>query len=264
MLANKVDCGLETRTTPQDNLSNSNKFNSFSSSSLLSASSNEITGLFHSIKFSKNQTANQLSSSDERIFQCLRSRSSEQLRTASIRLSSMFYSPFYSLFGPTIDSLLITDKHLFNPLNLKLMNYLNSSNINKKLRISISNSNHDLLIGFGSSVPKFRPALKRMLITLSKMPTSNRLHFFYEFLKDFINYISTLINDRSLNDQNDLNELFFLNNSLLSALSGSTDDQQSNSANFLSTKQNDLLNIISSIFLDVMVQKDYNRYLNLI
>lgn len=252
---------------PQDNTFNSNTFSSsFSTQSL---------DLFRSTKFS-NQTINnqpQLSSSDERIFQCLRSRSSEQLRTASIRLTSGYYSPFYSLFGPTVDSLLITDDQLPSNAAFNHFNHSHYRSINKNSKFSITNSDHDLLIGFASNAPRFRPALKRMFETLTQQlsKTSSGLNFFYQFLRDFVNYVNNLIQDESLNDQNDFNEISILRSELLTNLQfdlytnlksnshlSSTDfstNSKHNSTNWM--KQTELLNTISSLLFDVLVCMEF-------
>ena len=118
---------------------------------------------------------------------------------------------------------------------------------NKKLKIPITDSNHDLLIGFTANLPRIRPALRQMIYNLSKMPDNNGLHFFYVFLKDFIDFVIAQ-SDKFLNDQDDFNEIFYLNNFNKSNLTDSD--------NWLVRRQNDLLNIISSLLLDVMVSFD--------
>lgn len=256
LLASKVDCGLESsRTTPKADRTY--------------FPNDELTDLFRSRFLNQTVNNNQLSSSDERIFQCLRSRSGEQLRTASIRLTGAYYSPFYSLFGPTIDSLLITDDQSFNhPFNHHRSNH--SNHPNKKSKFAIPNSNHDLLIGHSANSPRLRPALKRMFKTLAQLSNANALHFFYQFLRDFVRYVNSLIHGGSLNDQNDFNEISILigemTNSLpLSSTSGSADfkddltSSATNSTNWLSTRQTKLLNIINSLLLDVLVciSRDY-------
>lgn len=226
-------------------------------------SNDEILDIFHTIHL--NQTVNnQLSSSDERIFQCLRSRSSEQLRTASIRLTNNFYRPFHSLFGPTVDSLLITDDQLSNNHQNFQSNHnrTNSHNLNRKSKNSITNSNHDLLIGFSASNSRFRLALKQIFNKLTQLPTIRSLHFFYQFLRDFIRYVNSLIRNGSINDQNDFNEISFLISDFSSSLNHQSSylesnktnlNNNTNSTNWLLTKQTDLLKIINSLLLDVMV-----------
>lgn len=282
-LARKVDCGLDARnfdsrnSLPQDSAT-PNSFNHPAGASFSPTA--ESADLFRSNRSANRTVNNQLSNSDERIFQCLRSRSSEQLRTASIRLTGAYYSPFYSLFGPQVDSLLIGDDQVqqlsfgrhANP------NYLNHSNVHRKSnRYTVASSNHDLLIGFGSNAPRFRPALKQLLQSLSQQQSSTSgLHLFYLFLSDFVGHVAGLVRDGSLNDQNDFNEVSTLHiEQLLGLPSASTDHSSNlssasnsnsnnpngnnsngnNSTNWLYTKQNDLLNVISPLLLDALVIK---------
>lgn len=255
-LASKVDCGLDSRTLDA-------RHSLPSDGTLNQAAGAEPGDLFRSTR-SPNRTANiRLSNSDERIFQCLRSRSSEQLRTASIRLTGAYYSPFYSLFGPQVDSLLIGDDQLqrlsFSRQLLLNQNHLNHSGTYKMPnRFTVANSDHDLLIGFSSGAPRFRPALKQLLQTLSQQSSNSGLHLFYLFLSDFIGHVIGLVRDGSLNDQNDFNEISTLQIEQLFSLlppdhSNASHSNGNSSTNWLLSRQTDLLNVISPLLLDALV-----------
>lgn len=256
-LASKVDC--DTRT-----LDSRTSLPSDSSLPLSKPPNAEPGDLFRSIRSPNRTTSSQLSNSDERIFQCLRSRSSEQLRTASIRLTGAYYSPFYSLFGPQVDSLLISDDQVQQLARQMLPNPLNHSSSHKKLmnRFTVANSDHDLLIGFSSNAPRFRPALKQLLQTLSSQSTNSGLHLFYLFLSDFVGHVNGLLRDGSLNDQNDFDDVATLQVEQLLGAPSASAEQASNagsnsngnsSTNWLFTKQTDLLNVISPLLLDALV-----------
>lgn len=276
-LASKVDCGpdarhFDARHFDSRNFDSRNPLPQDSATPLSRPASPtaESADLFRSNR-SANRTANhQLSNSDERIFQCLRSRSSEQLKTASIRLTSAYYSPFYSLFGPQVDSLLIGDDQVQQLAfgRHPNANHLNHSNAHRKTnRYTVASSNHDLLIGFGSNAPRFRPALKQLLQSLSQQSSTSGLYLFYLFLSDFVGHVAGLVREGSLNDQNDFNEVSILQIEQLLGLPSSeqsnlpsnsnnpnrNNSNGNNSTNWLYTRQNDLLNVISPLLLDALV-----------